>query len=100
MLLGVAALAGNLGPALVGILDPGLNIRDRIHLCGSRILKLPGSLFVAGGREIGFHLLWICSAAQVFAALSCSAYLGIQSPVEHFAQLLVLCLPKDSVADF
>ena len=24
MLLGVAALAGNLGPALVGILDPGL----------------------------------------------------------------------------
>lgn len=45
MLLGVAALAGNLGPALVGILDPG-------------------------GREIGFHLLWICSAAQVFAALS------------------------------
>ena len=47
--------------------------------------SFPGSFFVAGGREIGFHLLWICSAAQVFAALSCSAYLGIQSPVEHFA---------------
>ena len=30
MLLGVAALAGNLGPALVGILDPGPSIRDRI----------------------------------------------------------------------
>eukprot|EP00913_Durusdinium_trenchii_P013036 g12237.t1 len=45
MLLGVAALVGNLGPAMVGILDPG-------------------------GVNIGIHLLWICSAAQVFAALS------------------------------
>ena len=44
MLLGVAALAGNLGPALVGILDPGPNIRDRIHLCGSRIF-LPREFF-------------------------------------------------------
>eukprot|EP00434_Breviolum_minutum_P002100 symbB.v1.2.001858.t1/scaffold77.1/size347087/29 len=45
MLLGVAALAGNVGPALVGFLDPG-------------------------GSNIGIHLLWICSAAQVLAALS------------------------------
>ena len=40
MLLGVAALAGNLGPALVGILDPGPNICDRIHLRGS-VIFLP-----------------------------------------------------------
>ncbi|CAJ1364390.1 unnamed protein product [Effrenium voratum] len=45
MLLVISALAGNLGPALVGILDPG-------------------------GVNIQIHLLWICTAAQVLAALS------------------------------
>mmetsp|Transcript_36021 Transcript_36021/g.75020 ORF Transcript_36021/g.75020 Transcript_36021/m.75020 type:complete len:560 (-) Transcript_36021:235-1914(-) len=45
MMLGIATLAGNLGPAIIGILDPG-------------------------GVNIGIHLLWICSAAQVLAFLS------------------------------
>ncbi|CAE7186499.1 spin [Symbiodinium pilosum] len=45
MMLGIATLAGNLGPAIIGILDPG-------------------------GVNIGVHLLWICSTAQVLAALS------------------------------
>ncbi|CAK9025261.1 unnamed protein product [Durusdinium trenchii] len=58
MLLGVAALVGNLGPAMVGILDPG-------------------------GVNIGIHLLWICSAAQVFAALSDSDRGGDRS-VSYF----------------
>lgn len=42
MLLGVAALAGNLGPTLVGILDPGK--ASAPQLTGTQTDRAPGSV--------------------------------------------------------
>ncbi len=59
MLLGVAALAGNVGPALVGFLDPGDNHRSQLGAWKSNVLSsyrtIRNSFFLWQQKQCSMH---------------------------------------------